>query len=101
MSSSKRGKWNSFLKFQDISDSAVACVLFIIALRIFILDSVKFFKEHAGIYQLFFQVASHPFQFYNWTMLVVLLSFLPSHLMEVRLQTLKYMVVGDNVTARE
>lgn len=44
--------------------------------------------------------SSLPFQFYSWTMLVALLAYLPSHLMEVRLQTFKYLVVGGNDTAR-
>lgn len=34
-------------------------------------------------------------------MLVVLLSYLPSHLMEVREQILKYMVVGNSDTASD
>lgn len=60
------GGVTAFINSKTAVNSAVACALLILAFRIFILHSVKFFKEHSGKYQLFSQVACLPSQFYNW-----------------------------------
>lgn len=60
------GTVTAFINSKTAVNSAVACALLILAFRIFILNNVKFFKEHSGKYQLFYQVARLPSQFYNW-----------------------------------